>query len=229
MKALVEKVSLLALSLVLGLALAATPAQAQLGTSAGYDVNIFNDPGFSGSASNSFESTGGFEFGLFYNFPLGERLAVRPGVFVQQSSFEWHLESEERAQMVDLFSPIEGKFRVAKIPIDVRYRFTMDSMTPYVLAGPSFNFVHTDHHDLRMTLDGKQTGNTMFMGANLGVGIEIPVSGLGLSLQPELRYSHALSGFHKEDYVVRAIEFDSDSSLSMSSLSFRLGLSFLSI
>lgn len=229
MKSSTEKISLLALSLAIGLVLAASPAQAQFGAAGGYELNVLNSPDFSSPASNSFETTGGFSFGIFYNFPIGERFAVRPGLFVQESSFDWHLDSDNREQMVELFSPLKGEFRVAKIPLDVRYRFPMDEITAYALVGPGFNFVHTAHHDLRLALDGKQEGNTVYMGANLGGGVEIPISQLGLSLQPEVRYNQALSGFHKEEYTIRAIEYDADSSLSLSNLTFRLGISFLSI
>lgn len=222
MSALIKK-GIFAVSLFLGLVMVASPAQAQLGAAAGYNLDMFSSPSFSSNASNSFESGGGFSAGLYYNFPLGERLAVRPGLFVQQSSFEWQIEGNEP------WGAIEDDLRVASIPIDVRYRFSVDQFTPYVLAGPGFNFVHTDQPDLRHVMSGQQTGSTHFVGLNVGAGIEIPVATLGLSLQPEIRYSHALGGFVQEDYIVRSVEYAADGSQRLNNLSFRLGISFLSI
>lgn len=223
MNTLAEKILLLTLSVFVGLALAASPAQAQLGVAGGYSLDILEDPGFSSTATNSFESPGGFSVGLFYNFPLGERLALRPGVFLQQSSFDWHLDEVEE------WSPLQDDLRVASIPIDIRYRFSTGQVIPYVLAGPGFNFVHTDQSDLRQVLSGQQSGSTHFLGINVGAGIELPLSRVGVSLQPEIRYSHALGGFLQEDYMIRTVEYSAEGSQQLSNLSFRLGISFLSI
>lgn len=222
MKTLLEKVSILVVSAFVVLALTGSPAQAQLGVAGGYNLDMISNPSFSSSAANSLESTGGFNFGLYYNFPLGDRLSIRPGVYLQQSGFEWQLDEVE-------FSPLEEDLRVLRVPIDVQYRFPMESMTPYVVAGPGFNFVQTNQQDLRLVLSGQQEGSTSFLGINLGAGLEIPVQGLGLSLQPEIRYGQALSGFVQESYVIRTVEYEADDSVSINNLSFRLGISFLSI
>lgn len=222
MKTLVGKLSTLVLTIALGLALAGTPAKAQLGVAGGYNLDMISNPGFSSSTTNSFESTGGFNIGLFYNFPLGDRLSIRPGVFLQQSSFEWKLDGVK-------FSPLEEDLRVVRIPFDVRYRIPMGGMTPYVTAGPGVNFVQTNQHDLRMVLSGQESGSTVFASVNVGVGLELPVPSLGLSLQPELRYGQALSGFVEESYTIRTVEYEAEDSLSINNLSFRLGISLLSI
>lgn len=222
MSALIKK-GIFAVSLFLGMVMVASPARAQLGAAAGYNLDMFNSPNFSSSATNSFESGGSFSVGIYYSFPLGERLALRPGLFVQQSSFEWHIEGNEP------WGAIQDDLRVASIPIDVRYRLPMDQFIPYVLAGPGFNLVHTDQPDLRHVLSGQQSGSTHFTSLNVGAGIEIPVAALGLSLQPEIRYGHALGGFLQEDYIVRTVEYATDSSQRLNNLSFRLGISFLSV
>lgn len=220
MSALIKK-GIFAVSLiVIGMGLMASPVQAQLGAAAGYGLNMINQPSFSSSASNSFESTGGMSAGIFYNFPFG-RVALRPGVFVQQSSFEWHVAET-------MFSPLESSMRTASIPVDLRYRFPMEQFSPYVVAGPGFNFLHTAQTDLRQALDNPK-GTTYFTSVNLGAGIELPFEGLGLVLLPEVRYSHALSGFMEEEYIVRTVPYSSDGSRRISNLTFRLGIQFLSI
>jgi len=222
MKTLIGKISALVVSIALGLALAGPPAQAQFGVSGGYNLDLINNPDFSGSATNSLESTGGFNIGLFYNFPLGDRLSIRPGVFWQQSQFEWQLDGVN-------FSPLEEDLRVVRIPFDVRYRVPMEGMTPFVTVGPGFNFVQTNQQDLRLVMSGQEEGSTFFLGVNVGAGIEIPLTNLGLSLQPEIRYGQALSGFVEEQYTIRTVEYQADDSISINNLSFRLGISLLSI
>ena len=222
MSALVKK-GIFAISLLLTLAMVTSPAHAQLGAAAGYNLDMFNSPSFSSSASNSFDSGGSFSAGIYFNFPLGERLALRPGLFLQQSSIEWDIEGNEP------WGAIEDDLRVASIPIDVRYRLPMDQFTPYVLAGPGFNFVHTDQPDLRHVMSGQQSGSTYYASLNVGVGIELPVAALGIALHPEIRYSQALGGFLKEDYTVRTVEYAADGAQQLNNLGFRLGISFLSV
>lgn len=211
--------------LCVGMGLLASPARAQLGAAAGYDLNLETQPGFSSEAQNSLESTGGFTVGLFYNFPFG-RVALRPGLFLNQSSFDWEI-LEENGEP-HMFSPLESKLRVASIPFDIRFRFPGEQFSPYVIAGPGFNFIHTDQPDLRQVLDNPE-GTTYYTSINIGAGIEVPVPGLGLLLLPEVRYSQALSGFLEENYIVRTISYAADGSQRMNSLTFRLGISFLSI
>ena len=220
MWALVKKSIAAIIPLFIVVALVASPARAQLGVAAGYGLNMLNQPSFSSSAQNSFESTGGVNVGMFYNLPFG-RVALRPGLFLRQSSFEWQLDE------VNL-SPLESKIRTAEIPIDLRYHFPMAWTSPYVVAGPALNFVHTDQPDLRQVLDSPE-GSTSFMSINVGAGIEIPLAQLGLRLLPEVRYSHALSGFIEDEYIVRTVAFDPDGAQRINNLTFRLGISFLSI
>lgn len=216
----VKKAVLSIIPLFVAAALAAAPAQAQLGVAAGYGFNVLNQPGFSSSAQNTFKSPGGVNVSLFYDFPIGP-VALRPGLSIRQSSFEWDLEEVS-------FSPIESSIRVAEIPIDLRYNFPRAWISPYVLAGPGFNFVHTNRPELRQVMDSPK-GTTYFPSINIGAGVEIPFVRLGLKLLPELRYGHALSGFLQEEYIVRTVPFESDSAQRMSNLTFRLGISFLSI
>lgn len=220
MSALLKKAFLTILPLFIGMALVAPPAEAQLGVAAGYGLNVLNQPSFSSSAENSFESTGGINVGIFYNFPLG-RVAIQPGLFLRQSSFDWELDGVN-------FSPLQDKIRVAEIPLDVRYRFPSAQFTPYVVAGPGFNFIHTAHHDLRIALD-RPKGTTYYTSINVGAGVELPLEQWGMMLLPELRYSHGLSGFLKEDYTIRTVPFNADGSVRMSNLTLRLGIRFLSI
>jgi hypothetical protein len=221
---------LLTLPLLAVFALAASPAQAQLGFAAGYGLNMPNDPGFIENdslnlGSSSFESSGGLNVGLFYDFPLGP-VTLRPGVFLRRSSFDWTLLNEEGEEIE--FSPFSSTIQVAEVPIDVIFEFPMASVSPYVALGPSFNFVQTDQHDLRLAFNDPK-GSVRFLALNAGAGVQFRPPGLGIVLSPEIRYGHALSGFLLEEYTIRGIPVQAEGRQSMNNLTFRLGISFASI
>ena len=215
MAATVQK-GLFVIPLFFGLALASQPAQAQIGFAAGYGIHVLNKPDFSSTATNTFDSPGGINVGMFYDFRFNN-VTFRPGIFFRQGDFDWELDGVS-------FSPLQSTIRLAEFPIDFLYHFRTPSISPYVAIGPSFNFLHTSQPDLRQNLDMPE-GTTFFMGIDLGVGLEFSPAGMGLILFPEIRYNYALSGFIKEEYIVRTVPFASDAQ-RISSLTFRLGISW---
>ena len=200
------------------LLLAIMPAQAQIGFVAGYGADIFSSPGFSGSNSSEFESSGSVNLGVFYDFRLG-RVTVRPGLFIRQVNFDWTL-----SQLDAPFNPISEDLRVAEFPIDFLIHFPLESFNPYVVLGPSFNFLHTDQPDLRQSLD-RERGSTSFTSFNIGAGIRLAPEGWGVVLFPEIRYGLALNGFLSEEYIVRTATYSADAAEKISNFSFRVALS----
>jgi hypothetical protein len=176
-----------------------------------------NEPGFSSAAQNSFEPTGGFNFGLFYDFRFGA-VTLRPGLFIRQADFDWELEG-----INPNLNPLQSSVRVAEFPIDLLYHFRGPTMSPYIVVGPSFSFLHTDQPDLRQSLDNPK-GSTSYPSLTLGAGLEFQPPGWGIILLPEIRYSFALDGFLEEDYIVRTVSYSADASQRMSSLVVRLGI-----
>lgn len=193
-------------------------AHAQLGASVGYGLNVISQPDFSGP-SNNFESSGGLNAALFYNFPIGQ-LDIRPSMFVQKNDFSWELDE------VEIFSPLEGDFRVAGFAVDLRYRFAAAGNAPYVLVGPEVNYVAANRAELRTVLDYDR-GSTRFSRINIGAGYRMELPSLGLALEPEVRYGHALAGFMEQDFIVHTIEYSGDAQRSLSNVLFRVGLTFL--
>ena len=215
MASTVKRVTLL---IPLVLLFTALPSKAQIGFVAGYGADLFSSPGFSGSNSSEFESSGSFNAGLFYDFRLG-RVTVRPGLFIRQVNFDWTL-----SQLDAPFNPISEDLRVAEFPIDFLIHFPMESINPYVVLGPSFNFLHTDQPDLRQSLD-RERGSTSFTSFTIGAGLEVAPEGWGVVLFPEIRYGLALNGFMSEEYIVRTATYSADNSERISSLTFRVALS----
>ncbi len=203
--------------LLIGLSVLTAPlAQAQIGFAAGYSANVANSPSFSGS-QNSFEPAGGVNFGMFYDFRFGN-FTIRPGVFIRQADFDWELDG-----INPNLNPLQSSVRVAEFPIDLIYRIQTQSLSPYLVVGPSFNFLHTDQPDLRQILDNP-TGSTNYASFTVGAGLEIQPQGWGVILLPEIRYGMALSGFTEESYIVRTVSYSADSAQKLSSLVVRLGI-----
>ena len=208
----------LVIPLIIGMMLTANTAQAQIGFVGGYGMNMFSGPSFTSTASGEFESSGSFNLGLFYDFRMG-RVTVRPGLFIRQVNFDWKLDGLDPA-----FFPISEDLRIAEFPIDFLIHFPTESLRPYAVIGPSFNFMHTDQPDLRQSFDNDE-GSTNFTSLTLGAGVEIAPAGTGLVLYPELRFSLALSGFMDEEYIVRTVSYATSESEKISTLTFRLGIS----
>ena len=205
--------------LVAGLALISAPAaKAQIGFAGGFSANLASEPSFTSTNKTTFDAKGSFNFGMFYNFRIGA-ITLRPGLFISQADFDWELEGISNP----LLSPVQNSIRMASFPIDLLYHFNAGSISPYIVLGPSFNFIHTDQPDLRQTFD-KPKGSTNFASFTLGAGLEIQPDGWGVILLPEVRYGIALSGFLKEDYIVRTVSYASDSAVKMSTFVVRLGI-----
>lgn len=192
-------------------------AHAQLGVAGGYGFNVISQPDYSGPG-NTFESTGGFNAAVFYNFPIGP-FDIRPAVSIQKNDFDWELDE------VEIFSTIGGDFRVAELALELRYRFARTGNAPYVLLGPEVNYVAANRAELRTVLQ-YEDGSTKYYGLNVGAGYRVVLPSLGLALEPEVRYSQALGGFMNEDYIVRTVSYDGDSDRSLSNLTFRVAFSF---
>lgn len=193
-------------------------AHAQLGLSGGLGLNVISQPSFSGPG-NDLSTAAAFNAAIFYNFPLGQ-WDIRPSVSIQKNEFDWDLDE------VEIFSTIEGDFRVAELSVDVRYRFEESGNTPYVLLGPELNYVAANRAELRQVLK-YEDGSTSYYGINLGVGYRLELPGAGIAIEPELRYSQALNGFMTEDHIVRTISYDGDAERSLSNLTLRVSFSFL--
>lgn len=171
--------------------LAAVPAQAQLGVAAGLNYNRFDDID-TGSANATYENSTGFHFGAFIN--LGsETLSVRPGLF-------YH-----RLGRYDLPDQEELELSAVEIPVDVRLTIAPSGIVDaYLLAGPVITFPRCKDFD--------QAVEDWQMTADIGFGVDIDVPGLGIGLQPELRYSIGVTDYLSEEFTVGDVTVTPDDS-----------------
>ncbi len=161
---------------------AATPGHAQLGIGAGLNFNSLDDIR-TDDGEAAFERSTGYHMGVFYGLGLGP-VNLRPGVFYHRVGEFAFPDGQE----IDL-SAVE-------IPLDVRINvLTMPVATPYLLGAPVLSFGRTGS-------DFSDAVEDMNLSADLGIGVELSLPGLGIALMPELRYGIAVTDYLSESFEV---------------------------
>jgi hypothetical protein len=157
-------------------------AYAQLGVAAGLNYNDLDDIQAGGA---SVDTSTGFHFGAFIN--LGsETFSVRPGVF-------YH-----RIGTYDLPSEDQLELSAVEVPLDLRLTIAPGGiLDAYVLAAPVVTFPRCKEFD--------QAVEDWQLTADVGAGLDLEVPGLGIALQPELRYSIGLTDHLSDDFTVGGI------------------------
>ncbi len=202
--------SLLALLIAI---LTTVPAHAQLGITAGLNFDSVDDIQTStDNLSGNFDNSTGFHIGAVYNIGAGP-LDIRPGViFRQVGEYDFEgtdLQDSESFDVSVIEVPLDFKLQVLPTPI----------VKPYVLGGPMLSFPSSeDEFD-------DATESTAFS-FNVGAGLGIAVPGLGLTLEPELRYEFGATTFLKDDFEIGGQTFEPQDEPKFSAFSVRLHLLF---
>ena len=189
------------------LGVAAAPAQAQLGVAAGLDFDSLDDIETTTSTSNNatVDNSTGYHVGVIYDLGLGP-LNLRPGFFYRNvGSFE--------------FPDGESDVTAWEVPVDVRLTVLPTPLvSAYVLGGPKAFFPQGDG-DFDDSLE--EVSYTF----NVGVGADVSVPGVGLTLQPELRYEFGASEYLDDDFEVGGTSFE-PSDQTLSAFALRLNVLF---
>jgi len=189
------------------LGVAAVPAQAQFGVAAGLDFDSLDDIETTTSTSNNatVDNSTGYHVGVIYDLGLGP-LNLRPGFFYRKvGSFE--------------FPDGESDVTAWEVPVDVRVTVLPTPLvSAYVLGGPKAFFPQGDG-DFDDSLE--EVSYTF----NVGVGADVSVPGVGLTLQPELRYEFGASEYLDDDFEVGGTSFE-PSDQTLSAFALRLNVLF---
>lgn len=163
------------------LALTVAPAQAQLGIGAGLNYNRLEDID-AGDTNATYESSTGLHFGAFLNLGT-ETFSIRPGVFYHQLG-RYELPDQEELEL----SAVE-------VPLDMKLTIAPSGMIDaYLLGGPVITFPRCKEFD--------QAVEDWQLTADVGVGLDIDVPGLGIGLMPELRYSFGVTDYLSEQFTI---------------------------
>ncbi len=177
-----------------------------LGLAAGANFNQLSDID-TGDREATFDNATGWHLHLWVDLPAGP-IALRPGLRYMDAGAVFDDD--------DLVIPDEEQaVSLLEIPIDLRYRFTMPIVTPYVLAGPVLRFP-TGNDD-----DGDRL-RSFSVAANIGVGAELGLA--SLRLFPEIKYAFGISRFTEEEYELGGVTFEADDSQHLNAIMLSLGV-----
>jgi hypothetical protein len=182
-----------ALALLVVAALAAAPAQAQLGIAGGLNFESTDDISTSSGDAN-FENSTGYHIGLVYDLGVGP-VSLRPGIFYRKvGTYEFgNVQGAPANASVDI-STIE-------VPVDVRLNVLMTPvLKPYVLAGPMLSFPQESFNNISDSDEVEFTSDAT-LSANIGAGVELSLPAVPFKLQPELRYEFGISEYVDTDVV----------------------------
>lgn len=185
--------------------LATAPAQAQLGVAAGLDFDSLSDIETSSNDNATVENATGYHLGVVYELGLGP-LSIRPGLLYRKvGSYEF---PDSRSDVTALEVPVDLRFSFLPIPL----------IQPYILGGPNAVFPRADGEFDEEMEDVSYT-------FNIGAGADISLPGVGVTLQPELRYEFGATDYVSEEFEVGGTTF-TPSDRKLSAFALRLHVLF---
>jgi len=213
---------LLALLLLVG---TAAPAQAQLGIAGGLNFESLGDIraelGEVADGEANFDNSTGYHIGAVYNLSLGP-VDLRPGVIFRRVG-EYEFTADEFGGVVG--EDESYSVSTIEVPLDIRVNvLPVPVLNPYVLAGPMLSFP-SGEGDFDEATEG-----TAFS-LNVGAGLGISVPGLGIELQPELRYEFGATSVFSDETITlgvgdREVNFTPQDDPNFSAFSARLHVLF---
>jgi len=202
-----KRITYSALLAVLLLSISGTPAQAQLGVTGGLNFDSLDDINESATLDNST----GYHIGIVYDLGFGP-VSIRPGLLYRDvGSFEFSGVPNVDVDEVDVTA--------FEVPVDVRVTiFPFPLVSPYVLGGPNAFLPRSDSDAFD---DGLEDVSLTF---NVGVGADVSIPGVGLTLQPELRYEFGATDYI-DDFSIGATDFN-PTDRKLSAFALRLNVLF---
>ena len=184
-------------------------AMAQIGFSAGYNFNRLSDINLDNRGESSFENAAGWHAELWFDMEVGS-LALRPGLRYMAAGSIFEFANDANPSLRDNFN-----INLFEIPIDLRFRFNMEILTPFITVGPVLRFPS----GARDEIDGM---NNVSIGGGFGFGIELD---FGLFMvYPEMKYTFGLSKFTADEFQIADIPFSTTDNQLLNGVMLRIGI-----
>ena len=208
-----KRVSSSVLLALLLLGMTGPPAQAQLGVTAGLNFDSVDDIETTTNASQNetLDNATGYHFGVVYKLGLGP-VSVKPGLLYRKvGSYDFSGVPDVDLNEVDVTA--------FEVPVDVEVTlFPFPLVSPYVLGGPNLFLPRSDSDAFD---DGLEDVSFNF---NVGVGADVSIPGVGITLKPELRYEFGATDY-VDDFSVGETEFN-PTDRKLSAFALRLNVLF---
>lgn len=181
---------------------------AQIGFSAGYNFNKLTDIDLGGGLS-SFENASGWHAELWFDLDVGS-LALRPGLRYMSAGSIFEFANDADPNFRDNFN-----INLFEIPIDFRFRFNMEVLTPFITVGPVLRFPSGAKDEI--------TGmNNVSVAGGFGFGIELDMG--VFMLYPEMKYTFGLSEFTGDEFEIAGRTFSTTDTQLLNGVMLRLGV-----
>lgn len=208
----------LAAAAVAALLFGAVPADALLktGVSAGMNFSSLGDVKVT-DYETTYDSRTGWHIGVFGAGDLGP-IGVRAGLLYTDAGALFDGIGDTPGLPADFKE--DFRVRYIALPIDFQWRFVLPPIRPYLLAGPEFRY--------DLTSDDAFEGNIKktTLAANIGVGLELGLPLLGVSVTPEIRYCFDLQEITDKTLEIGGVGFETDGAYKGSAWVFRLHVGF---
>lgn len=187
----------------------AMPAQAQFGIAAGANFDSVSDVQGTSGVQDVQNTSTGYHIGAVYDLSVGP-VNLRPGLFYRKiGSYDF---SDVSADVGDL------DITAFEVPVDVRVTVVpLPFVSPYVVGGPNAFLPRSSEDDFD---DDFEDVSFTF---NVGVGADVSLPMVDLTLQPEFRYEFGASNYIDDDFEVEGI---SPSDRQLSAYAVRLNVLF---
>ena len=183
-------------------------AHAQIGFSAGYNYNKLTDIDL-GGGNSSFENATGWHAELWFDLPIGG-LALRPGLRYMSAGKIFEFANDSDPNFRDNFN-----ISLFEIPIDFRFRFNMEVITPFISIGPVLRFPSGSKDDI----SGMQN---VSVAGGFGFGIELD---FGLFMvYPEMKYNFGITQFTGEEFQIAGRTFTTADTQLLNGVMLRVGV-----
>jgi hypothetical protein len=205
------------------LLLPVTTRAQDLGIVGGLNYASVNDVSIA-DAQTTYDNRSGYHIGLYFDIALGP-IAVRPGIrYVQAgrlfSGLSEALRDETGGTVPDDFDEFDVNMFV--IPVDLRLQLPFPLVQPYAFAGPELRFPGASDSGAELSENLRDNE----MAGNLGLGAQVSLPGLGITLTPEARYTIGLTGLMGETVTVGGQTFETSDSQKVNMFFLSLGVEF---
>ncbi len=202
-------------ALIALLALPAVSAQAQvrLGILGGANFSALEDV-TAGESLVELDNATGYHIGAFLDIGFGA-FGIRPAVY--------YLDAGPLFDGADFLDRDDFNLVYVSVPVDLRYSLGVGPIKPYILAGPELRIL-ASAQDAPDELQDQLSD--LVMNGGVGLGVEISIPGVGLTLYPQIRYSFSLSEWLDRSYEIEGVSITTDDGQKPNMWLLSLGVGF---
>ena len=124
---------------------------------------------------------------IWFDMPVGP-LEMRTGLRYVSAGSIFEIENDAESAFED-----DVNINIFELPVDFRFRFNMEIITPYVALGPVLRFPSGGGDEISGM-------NGMHVGGEFGVGLELFVS--RVNVYPEIKYIFGITPFTDDEVQI---------------------------